>query len=653
MAITIVFPEFILSKAICDLRLALHELREFKEYLRSDKNNLKWRALYKTWDAGEEEEWSWTVEDPPHHKWLYRLLFLEPPRENRGEALSSSHGTENEDVELKTLHNNEEEHGQGEMEQQEQLDETAHGPQNLATGLEQDLEAGGGSRGSSDRGRESSPSNNSGRPQMAPRMEQRIQIWTIVHSYFAQMGGLAYISREDRNDYFALTASKLTLRYSWLGTHPLKHLNLGREDIEDKSKADWFVKSIAVLQIGWLVLNVIARAVKKLPITQIEVATIAFAVMAILTYAINWWKPKDVSQPIRLLHSGVGTSLHSHETVDLMQSFMIRLRRPHKAAAKSRDIPDLKRMPNDLVWMEGQTPLFYHLLGFSSLVFGSLHCIAWNFQFPTRTELLCWRVASLLSATLPGIALGLSMVLGYLRTDVLGRKRTALFLHELRPLEMLSISEERWRYLGWPRFREWHHEAEGAFVAMTQDPNTDWEAGPSQEIIEELRKSEKGADPSLLISSFAVTILKFRQNWLRRHSQENHHIHFAQDWIDGCKAMSDLFRQYTDELDFKNVWRGYEGFVERKLGVPPASQPDTSCVEMIIKAYENTITKIGALESRLDIATKIVEGLNWCGGVIYIACRLMTIVLLFTCLRAAPAGVYQVVRWTTFIPGVS
>jgi hypothetical protein len=35
----------------------------------------------------------------------------------------------------------------------------------------------------------------------------------------------------------------------------LKDLVLDEKDINDKSKADWVLKAIVVLQIGWLVLN--------------------------------------------------------------------------------------------------------------------------------------------------------------------------------------------------------------------------------------------------------------------------------------------------------------------------------------------------------------------------------------------------------------
>ena len=548
-------------------------------------------------------KWSWRVKYPRYARLIYRLLALKTPIQNLGERLSSSNEPESEGVELTTLHN-----------------------------IEED----------------------------STHVIRKTQAWTVVHSYFVQMGGLAYVDEWDvRHDdytrahrYFVLTASKLSTRYIWHDNHPLQHLVLGKDDIEDKSKADSFVKSIAVFQIAWLVLNVIAHAIKKLPITQLEIATIAFALMAILTYATNWWKPKDVSRPIRLLCSCSGRPQYDNDDAkELMQSFMIRLRQPHKAEKNSRDISDIERVPNDWVWMEGQTPLFYHLLGTTSLVFGSLHCIAWNFEFPTRIELLCWRAASLLSATLPALALGLSLGMSYLRVDYLGRKRTTILLHLLEPFE--SISDEKWKHLFEPQFSQWNRDAIEALMAMPKDSDTNWEVEPSQGIIEELRDAERHMDRSEPCLNFIEALRDVHYKWAVSPCKGSRHIQFGEELCREIGKMTGIIDLCSRGYDFQNFWHQYERFVERKLGISPGDRFETSCLDTIMKANEEINAKVNKLESRLDLVMKMVEALNGCGGIIYIACRLMTIVLLFTCLRAAPSGVYQEVLWTTFIPGIS
>lgn len=99
------------------------------------------------------------------------------------------------------------------------------------------------------------------------------------------MGGLLLPLHYEDKDYFVLTGTRLTSQFEWTNIydHPLKHLILDARSIQDASKADWLVKAIAVFQILWLVVNVAVRGTKQLTITQLGIATVDFAVMAILT----------------------------------------------------------------------------------------------------------------------------------------------------------------------------------------------------------------------------------------------------------------------------------------------------------------------------------------------------------------------------------
>lgn len=222
------------------------------------------------------------------------------------------------------------------------------------------------------------------------------QEWTLVHSYYAQMGGLLYY-----RGVLVFTAYQLTSRCKWdwenggTDEHPLTRLVLSEKDIQDKSKADWPAKGLALLQVTWFVLNVIVRHATGLLITQIEIATVAFAIMAVFIYLANWWKPKDISESTMLIFRNLKWGWPNQD--DERESFVHRLLRPGTR-------PDAleSRVPNDVVWLEGDTPLLLNLMGGSSLIFGGLHCLAWNFEFPTQVEVLCWRIASLISAVLPG-----------------------------------------------------------------------------------------------------------------------------------------------------------------------------------------------------------------------------------------------------------
>ena len=73
------------------------------------------------------------------------------------------------------------------------------------------------------------------------------------------------------------------------------------EELQDKSKSDTFVRTIAIVQLIWIGVQIVVRAVRRLAVSQLEIAVIAFAACAIIIYGLNWYKPKGVQTPITLL----------------------------------------------------------------------------------------------------------------------------------------------------------------------------------------------------------------------------------------------------------------------------------------------------------------------------------------------------------------
>ena len=70
------------------------------------------------------------------------------------------------------------------------------------------------------------------------------------------------------------------------------------DEIMDRSKRDVFSKGFAVLQTTWFITHCIARGVYELSITELEIATLAFAVLNGLLYFLWWNKPQDVACPV-------------------------------------------------------------------------------------------------------------------------------------------------------------------------------------------------------------------------------------------------------------------------------------------------------------------------------------------------------------------
>uniref|UniRef100_L2G741 Uncharacterized protein n=1 Tax=Colletotrichum fructicola (strain Nara gc5) TaxID=1213859 RepID=L2G741_COLFN len=557
MAINMFFPEFIFSKAVCDLRLALDELRDFEENLLS---------LKKSSDC----------------------LRLDP---------SESTSTENI---------------------------------------------------------QKSP-----RRRKVPVRWRTIQTWTIVHSYYAQMGGLLHPSptkpyqgsaKDQSYDpiYYCLTGSKLTSRYRWNLNQPppLDNLILRDRDVKDKSKADWLLKTIAVFQIAWLILGVTIRGIIGLPITQLEIATVSFAVMAMLTYAANWWKPKDISQPT-ILQKFRGRSEVEVQSGSQTQSFMRWIWSPAKAADEARIVQDVSRVPNDVVSMEGHAPYMIVLMTFSSLAFGALHCLAWNFEFPSRTELLAWRVASLVAAVLPATTLGISLLLIYLITDHVELILLEQFLAKLEPL-----LESNPYWLQRSSVENPDRKPENVTTPM-HTPETSQNGYEPQTEEESNQQDNQQTGNSTEYWQFYRAIKEFRRLWGQaqemrpdRKSTASRADILRYSWFASAKRLKDcshshVVRQYEDFIRAKD-----ETSMRYVYRLPSDIERIGQAHDEVMGNYEKSVSLRKALKP-------LPQALVVCSGVIYAVARLTTLVLMFTCLRQTPVGVYQVTPWIKFLPNIS
>lgn len=71
-------------------------------------------------------------------------------------------------------------------------------------------------------------------------------------------------------------------------------------EINDKGKSDGFAKSLVLIQTSWFILQCIARAIEHLPVTHLEIVTLAYAGMNFMVYIFWWNKPLNVNRPVRV-----------------------------------------------------------------------------------------------------------------------------------------------------------------------------------------------------------------------------------------------------------------------------------------------------------------------------------------------------------------
>lgn len=120
--------------------------------------------------------------------------------------------------------------------------------------------------------------------------------WTRTHGFFAIMGGYMLY---DENDI-----PVRTLRPKALDDDTLDFPNMTQDEIQDRSKGDMLSKGLVLLQTTWFVLQCLGRAVERLPTTELEITTLALAVLNIGTYALWWDKPLNVLRPVRVYEKG-------------------------------------------------------------------------------------------------------------------------------------------------------------------------------------------------------------------------------------------------------------------------------------------------------------------------------------------------------------
>ena len=163
------------------------------------------------------------------------------------------------------------------------------------------------------------------------------------------------------------------------GTRPW--IVVTESEILDKSKGDGLGKLVTVLQTTWFIVQYLERWVSHQPRTQIEVMTLAYATINVIIYILWWDKPLNIQEPI---------DVHGRVI-------------PINARKKTLQGAWLNVMGEAI----GSLPAHYSVtLGVTVLpavgvLFGGVHCFAWQFPFPTKYEATLWKVCAIYCTVYP------------------------------------------------------------------------------------------------------------------------------------------------------------------------------------------------------------------------------------------------------------
>lgn len=276
--------------------------------------------------------------------------------------------------------------------------------------------------------------------------------WSIAHYYYANMGGFCMQWKDEADG---------SVKLGFLDSDQIPRLlhqnelsdsaHLSREAIEDRGKADWFVKVLALVQVAWFVIQCVARAVQKLPLTTFELSTLAYIPCALLVFYLWWDKPYDIRQPTMVFFKGRNRQL-SIDMGGLSKSLAyVSGLEPHPEIV----IRPYQNFPMTRACIDAVYSCFFRVRCFSALtlsvglfyaIFGGIHCAAWNFPFPTDAELLTWRVCSIIMAvSIPASWLLTRLVMiclegGVSDTLLYGTDEKAIVQVKVWPLSSRSIT---------------------------------------------------------------------------------------------------------------------------------------------------------------------------------------------------------------------
>jgi hypothetical protein len=208
---------------------------------------------------------------------------------------------------------------------------------------------------------------------------------------------------------------------------------LSAAQIHGMSNTSALGKTVACVQISWFMLQIITRVAKHLPISQLEVATLAFVICSILMYLLFSSIPRGITASVEVnldcpIH---GERLH-HFASDLLKLGGYSGFALHFWPGGIHQRPNLMfPPPNDIVRDDGPRitkhndvqQYCYGKIGLSlaGTLFGVVHCLAWSLDFPTPAERIVWRTSSLF-ISLAFVSWPMSFILFLKLADGPGRK---------------------------------------------------------------------------------------------------------------------------------------------------------------------------------------------------------------------------------------
>lgn len=252
--------------------------------------------------------------------------------------------------------------------------------------------------------------------------------WTISHAFLVTMGGYHF--------------------YNAAGpVHPLTPdmvVELVRrghivpptaQELASQSKGDGLSKCVAVVQTLWFVAQCIARHKSNLPLTNLEVMTLAYTVMTLAMYMAWWAKPLNVACAIRVAEEPVFMPdiVENEMTAESLVSQFGGFHDWYVNISRRRAVPTFWAGCPEIEDVTAADIVSLVV----SMIFGAVHCIAWFSTFHSPLQQEVWRSSAIAIAAVPVVAAGTHILNVFLFT--LLPKDTTIPLYITIPIQASSV----------------------------------------------------------------------------------------------------------------------------------------------------------------------------------------------------------------------
>ncbi|KAF2838330.1 hypothetical protein M501DRAFT_872005 [Patellaria atrata CBS 101060] len=221
--------------------------------------------------------------------------------------------------------------------------------------------------------------------------------WTIKHGFYVDMGGLKVVlagrdveifKKENTDIERCDDGVYLTIRLEDLiflveaDLIPLPNIDI--HDLEERSKNDIFARVVTLIQVLYFLVYSFGRLGSGLPISTLELSTLAFICCAAFIEYFWWNKPLD-------LRSATVITVAPDKRERFVSIFSeLRFNTPEQDLSEQ---VDLKLFFDRILEGDESSKIAVHAV-WIGCIFNGIHISAWNYSFASDTERLLWHIAS-------------------------------------------------------------------------------------------------------------------------------------------------------------------------------------------------------------------------------------------------------------------